>query len=177
VIEWLPAVKDEVERVASALPFNVPVPSVAAPSKKVTVPAGVPDAPDVTATVNVTEAPKGDGLSEDWSSVFVAGALTERLTVVVPSKLPDVPVIVTVTVPVGAAALAVSDNVLMLVAGFGLKAAVTPAGRPEAERVTLPMKECSGVMVIVLVPAAPPGLMVTEYSEDESEKANPVCSL
>ncbi len=81
------------------------------------------------------------------------------MSVVVPVKLPDVPVIVTVTVPVAALALAVKVNVLVEVAGLGLNAAVTPLGKPDAERVTLPLKPFAGVMVIVLVPC-PPGTML-----------------
>ena len=59
---------------------------------------------------------------------------------------------VTVAVPAAAVALAVKVNVLVEVAGFGLKAAVTPLGRPEAEKLTLPVKPLAGVIVIVLVP-------------------------
>ncbi len=67
-------------------------------------------------------------------------------------KLPDVPVTVTVAVPVVAVALAVSVSVLVLVAGLGVNAAVTPLGKPDAERLTLPLKPFAGVIVIVLVP-------------------------
>jgi hypothetical protein len=70
-------------------------------------------------------------------------------------KLPEVPVMVTVTVPVVAVLLAVSVNVLVVVAGFVLNDAVTPLGRPEADKVTLPLKPFCGVTVIVLVPAVP----------------------
>ncbi len=70
-------------------------------------------------------------------------------------KLPDVPVIVTVTVPVVAVLLAVSVKVLEVVAGFGLKDAVTPLGRPDGDKLTLPLKPFCGVIVIVLVPLAP----------------------
>jgi hypothetical protein len=66
--------------------------------------------------------------------------LTVRLTVVVCVKLPEVPVIVTVAVPVVAVALAVSVKALEVVAGFGLNAAVTPVGKPDAAMVTLPLK-------------------------------------
>jgi len=55
-------------------------------------------------------------------------------------KLPDVPVMVTVAEPVVAVPLAVSVRVLEVVAGFGLKPAVTPLGNPEADMVTLPVK-------------------------------------
>lgn len=65
---------------------------------------------------------------------------TVRLSVVVFVNEPDVPVIVTVTVPVAAVALAVKVSVLDVVAGFGLKPAVTPLGKPDAESETLPLK-------------------------------------
>ena len=55
-------------------------------------------------------------------------------------KFPDVPETVTVAVPVVAVLLAVSVNVLVAVAGLGLKAAVTPFGRPEVDKLTLPLK-------------------------------------
>ena len=55
-------------------------------------------------------------------------------------KLPDVPVIVTVLVPVVAALLALRVNVLALVVLLGLKEAVTPLGRPDADKLTLPLK-------------------------------------
>lgn len=67
-------------------------------------------------------------------------------------KLPDVPVIVTVDVPVVAVALAVRVSVLVLVPGFGLNAAVTPVGNPDAENVTSESKPFNGVIVIMLVP-------------------------
>jgi len=75
--------------------------------------------------------------------------------VVVCDKLPDVPVIVTVAVPVVAALLAVSVSVLAVVELLGLNVAVTPPGRPEADKLTLPLKPFCGVTVIVLAPLAP----------------------
>ena len=81
------------------------------------------------------------------------------VTVVVAVKLAEMPVTVTVAVPGDAVVLAVSVSVLVLVAGLGLNAAVTPLGRPEAERVTLPLKPFAGVMVIVLVPWLPCGMV------------------
>jgi hypothetical protein len=78
-----------------------------------------------------------------------------REIVVVFDKLPEVPVTVTVTVPVVAVLLAVSVNVLVLVALLGLNNAVTPLGRPDAAKLTLPLKPLCGVTVMVLVPLAP----------------------
>ena len=51
---------------------------------------------------------------------------------------PDVPVIVTVYCPTVVELSTVSVIMLLPVAGFGEKDAVTPLGRPEAERFTLP---------------------------------------
>lgn len=72
-------------------------------------------------------------------------------------RLPDVPVIVIVDVPgeVELAALRVSVLVLAVVALVGLKDAVTPVGRPDAARVTVPVNPFCGAIVMVLVPLAP----------------------
>jgi hypothetical protein len=87
---------------------------------------------------------------------FAAGAgFTVRAIAVAFDKLPEVPVIVTVTAPVVAVLLAVSVNVLVAVAGFVLNDAVTPLGNPDADKLTLPLKPFCGVTVIVLVPAVP----------------------
>jgi len=74
---------------------------------------------------------------------------------VVFDKLPELPVIVTVTVPVGAVLLAVNVNELVLVVLAGLKDAVTPLGNPVADKLTLPLKPLWGETVIVLVPLVP----------------------
>jgi hypothetical protein len=78
-----------------------------------------------------------------------------RLIVVLCVRLPDVPVIVIVVLPVDAVAPAAKVRVLALVTGFGLNVAVTPLGRPDAERVTLPLKPFDVVIVIALVPLFP----------------------
>jgi hypothetical protein len=84
-------------------------------------------------------------------------------------KLPDVPVIVTVDVPAAAVLLAASVNVLVPVMLMGLKDAVTPLGRPVADKPTLPLKPFCGATVIVLVPLAPCAI-VTLVGDAESEK-------
>ena len=70
-------------------------------------------------------------------------------------KLPDVPVMVTVTVPVVAVLFAVSVNMLVAVVGFVPNVAVTPLGKPDADKLTPAVKPFCGVTVIVLVPAVP----------------------
>jgi hypothetical protein len=88
---------------------------------------------------------------------------------VIGDKLPDVPVMVTVTVPVVAVVLAVSVKVLVAVVGFGLKDAVTPLGKPDADKLTLPLKPFCGVTVIVLAPLAP-WVIVTLLGDAEIAK-------
>jgi hypothetical protein len=126
-------------------------------AEKATVPVKLPDG--VTVMVLVPLAP--------WAIVTLVGdvdrlkfgagtaAVTVRLTVAVWVNVPEVPVMVTVEVPAAAELLAVSVNALVVVALAGLKAAVTPLGRPEAVRPTLPVKAFFGDMVSVLEPLAP----------------------
>jgi len=92
-----------------------------------------------------------------------------RETVVVFVRLADVPVTVNVTVPVAAVLLAVSVKVLVLAVLLGLNDAVTPLGRPDADKLTLPLKPFCGVTVMVLAPLVP-CTIVTLFGELEREK-------
>ena len=51
--------------------------------------------------------------------------------------------------------LAANVNVLVLAVLLGLNDAVTPLGRPDADKLTLPLKPPCGVTLIVLVPLVP----------------------
>jgi len=95
-----------------------------------------------------------------------AAALTVRAIVVLAVRLPEVPVIVTVDVPVVAVLLAVNVSTLVPVVGFVPNVAVTPLGRPEATRVTLPVNPPASLTVMVLVPLLP---WVIERLPGESE--------
>jgi hypothetical protein len=75
-----------------------------------------------------------------------AGTYTPSEKVVEFVTLPDVPVSVTVDCPMAAELLAVSVSVLFPVVGFGVKDAVTPAGKPDNERLTLPVNPYWGLM-------------------------------
>lgn len=82
--------------------------------------------------------------------------------VVVPVNVPEVPVIVMRKSPIVAVPLAVSVSTLVAAVGFGPNDAVNPLGRPEALKVTLPLKPglSSTVMVDVsevpcVIPAEP----------------------
>ena len=67
------------------------------------------------------------------------GEKTPRVIVVVAVRLPDVPVIVSVLLPMLVALLAVKVRVLAPDAGLGEKEAVTPLGKPETLKFTLPL--------------------------------------
>jgi len=75
--------------------------------------------------------------------------------VVVRTRLPDVPVIVTELVPVVALLLTVKVSMLVVVAGFGERAAVTPFGSPEIARDTFPLNPPIAFTEIVLLPLLP----------------------
>src|SRR4051812_47398400 len=84
--------------------------------------------------------------------------------------LPLVPVMVTVAEPTAAEPLAVNVRMLLLVVLAGLNVAVTPEGRPEADKVTVPVNPFRSVSVIVVVPLEP-CVMETLVGEAESEKS------
>ena len=106
------------------------------------------------------------GLAE---SAKVGDGLTVNAIEVVSLRLPDVPVTVTVAAPVVAVALAVRVNNVEELLGFGLNAAVTPAGKPEAEKLTVPLKPFAGVIEMVLL-AVVPCTMVALVGLAESAK-------
>ncbi len=83
------------------------------------------------------------------------GLVTVNATVVLAVRLPEVPLIVTVDVPTVAELLAVSVSTLDAVVGFVPNNAVTPLGRPDAARVTLPLNPPAPVTVIVSVALLP----------------------
>src|SRR5256885_1897553 len=82
--------------------------------------------------------------------------LTVSESVVTLVKLPEVPVTVIVLVPSAALLLAVNVNVLVfVVAGLGLNAAVTPLGRPDADKLTALLKPFHGVITTSVLPLDP----------------------
>jgi len=112
-------------------------------------PLGIPDALKLTLPVKpfwrvtvMVLAPL-----EPWVRLTLLGAaesaksgapFTVRVRLVELVKLPEVPVMVTVAVPAVAVLLAESVSTLLVEVLLGLKEAVTPLGRPDAERLTLP---------------------------------------
>lgn len=94
---------------------------------------------------------------------------TVREAVVVFVRLPDVPVMVIVKVPVAAVPVAERVKRLLAVAGLEPNVALTPFGKPDAVRVTLPLNPLSGLMVMVVEPEAP-WRSVKPVGDDESVK-------
>lgn len=88
-------------------------------------------------------------------SVKLGGAATVKWIVAFSARPPDVPVTVTVAAPIAAELLAVSVTTLVVVSGFTLNDAVTPAGKAVAVKLTLPVNPFVGFTVIVLVPLPP----------------------
>ena len=142
-----------------AVSVNVLVPAVLPGLNDAVTPLGRPDADKltlllkpfcgVTVMVLVPVVPCASvKLFGEAEKAKFGGAFTVREIVVVLVKLPDVPVTVTVTVPVVAMLLAVSVNVLVPAVLLGLKDAVTPLGRPDADKLTLPLKPFCGVTVM-----------------------------
>ena len=74
---------------------------------------------------------------------------------VVAVRLPEVPVMVTVTGPVAAVLLAVNVTPLEPVVGLVAKFAVTPLGNPVAASVTLPVNPFAPVTLIVSLAVLP----------------------
>jgi hypothetical protein len=110
----------------------------------------------LTVIVDVPVLPRATlRLLGDAERLKFGPGFTVRAIVVVCVRPPDVPVIVTVTLPVVAVLLAVNVSVLVLVVLLGMNDGVTPLGRPEAVRLTLPPKPLCGLTEIVLVPLLP----------------------
>ena len=85
----------------------------------------------------------------------LGGTLTVSEKVVEAERLPEVPVMVTVVVPVVAAAPAVRVRTLDPVTGLAPNDAVTPFGNPEAARVTPPENPPMSVTLMVSVALLP----------------------
>jgi len=68
---------------------------------------------------------------------------------------PEAPEMLTLNVPVAALPVAVKVTMLVVVAGLVAKVALTPLGKPDAVRFTLPLNPFTGLIVMVLNPDAP----------------------
>jgi len=168
VVAVLEAVKvSTLVEVVGLVPNAAVTPLGSAEVESVTDPVNPPES--VTVMVLLPLVPcftvrlEGEAESE---KLGVTAAFTVREIVVVCVSDPEVPVMVTVEVPVVAVELAVKVTELVDVVGLVPKAAVTPEGNPEADKVTLPVNPPESVTVIVLLTFEP---WVTETLEGEAE--------
>jgi len=172
VAVWLPevpvTVTVEVPSVAVEEVFSVStlVPVAGLALNVAVTPPGKPVAASVTLPVNppksvtlMVSAPLLPwtivSVDADGASVKPTDGLTVRAMLVVAFSVPEVPVTVTVETPTVAVELAVSVSTLVALAGLVAKAAVTPLGRPDAARVTLPVNPSTSVTVMVPVADLP----------------------
>lgn len=163
-----------------AVSVNVLVPVVLAGLNAGVTPLGRPEAESVTLPLKplsgftlivlVPLAPCAMvKLLGDAESVKFGGGLTVRESVVELDRLPDEPVMVTVAGPVVAVLLAVSVSVLVPEVLVGLNEATTPAGKPDADKLTLALNPLRALTVMVLVPLVP-WMMVKLLGEAERVK-------
>jgi hypothetical protein len=139
----------------NVVPVNVPVTPVGSPLTARVV-APVKPFSGVTERVLVPEAPCVTlKLAGAAAKVKLGPAFTVRLSVTKVDFAPEVPVTVIVDVPTVAADAALNVATLLVEVEAALNTAVTPLGRPETVRVTLPAKPFLGVTVMVLVALAP----------------------
>ena len=146
--------------VAAALSFKVvPVNAAVTPAgKPVTDKVGVPLKPltGVTVRVLVPDPPCVTiKLAGAAANVKPGPAFIVKLTLTVVDTIPEVPVTVTVVVPTAAAEVALNVATLVVEVDTGPNETVTPVGRVDVVKVTLPVKPLFGVTVMVLVPLAP----------------------
>jgi hypothetical protein len=85
----LPTARADVVKVATPAPLSVPAPIGLPPSRKVTVPVGVPapGATGETVAVNITDWPETEGLTDEVTAVVVFALLTTWPPVSVPTLL------------------------------------------------------------------------------------------
>jgi hypothetical protein len=91
-MECWPGVRLDVVKVATPEAFSVAVPSAAAPSLKVTVPVGVPDAEPVTVVVRVTALPARAGFALEATAIEMFSWMTSFKTDEVLGRLEESPV-------------------------------------------------------------------------------------
>jgi hypothetical protein len=145
----------DVVKVATAVLFRVPVPSGVVPSRKVTVPVGVPEVLEVIVAVNVTGAPPDAEAAELSNAAVVAASVMVSVTAaeVLPAKF-ALPLYLAVT----RCAPTESVDVVMVATTLLFRVPVPSVVDP-SRKVTVPvgMPEVLEVMVAVNVTAVPLG--------------------
>lgn len=139
----------------------------------VTLPVKQATAVGVMVTVPLLPSAMDRRAGDEVSEKLCEAAATVRAIVVDAVREPDTPVIVTLDVPIVVPQPAVSVSTLLPVAGFVPNDAVTPLGRPDAVRVTLPAKGLTSVIVMASVTPLPPRMSDNTDAEGLSVKLPP----
>ena len=128
---------------AVCAPCEIPTPALIGATEGV--------ASKLAVNVPVSVTPIGVSCHAPSAEASAQAELMVKLTVAECARLPFVPVIVKVNVPVAAVLDAAQVNVEEpeAVIAVGLKLQVTPAGDPSALRFTVPVKPFSGVTLAV----------------------------
>ena len=134
-------------------------------SNEAVTPLGTPDAARETLPVNppwsctvivvAPAKPTYDPVITGGAESANPGAYTVTGIVIDEVSAPDMPVMVTYAVPVVAMLLAVRVRVLLVEVELGLNEAVTPLGRPDAARDTLPANAPWSWTIMVVAPKLP----------------------
>jgi hypothetical protein len=132
-----------------AVSVSLLVPVVDAGKKVPVTPAGSPATARLTMPLNpfrglmeivdLSDAPGSRPTAPGAATMANVDGLIVKASAVDALSEPDVPVMLTVAGPGVAVPLAVSVSILLPVAGFGVKDAVTPLGSPDAAKVTPPV--------------------------------------
>ena len=158
----------------AGLEENVAVTPLGKPdAARVTPPVKQADCVGVMVTVPLLPSAIDRAAGEDVSKKLseIAPSIVRAIGVVASSE-PETPVIAMLYVPTLTAQPVVSMSTLLPVVGLVPKVAVTPLGRPEAARVTLPLNGLMSVTLMVSVMLLP-GPIVRAVTEGVSVKPPP----
>lgn len=92
------------------------------------------------------------------------------------SRVPEIPLMPILNVPMSALLPTVNVKVLDEFVGFGLKDAVILLGSPDRDNLTLPAKPLTGLTLTVTVPLAPRAILML-VGEAESVKFGPALTV
>ena len=167
--------------VAVLLAVNVTwlIPAVLKAPNAAVTPLGNPDTDRLTlllkpfcgviVTAPAAVEPRGSPRAAPVNDRVKFGAVIVSAMAVVLVRAPETPATVTVYVPAVATLFALNVRTLLLVVLAGLKAAVTPLGRPDTAKLTVAPKPFWPATLIVLLPLLPRGT-VRALAEDDRLK-------
>src|SRR5260370_1867679 len=158
----------------TTLPAKLAVTPASMPlALKATLPLKPP--PGVTVIVLLADFPCMTGTIAGFAESVKSGPVTVNAMVAACTRVPLVPTMEMLVVPVGVLAWAVKFTTMVPLAltDNGLKLALTPVGRPLAERDTLPLKPKSEATVMLLVGFMPAAMLMLAGGADTEKSGLP----